>query len=298
MDWLPNSVIDHLREAMDTPDLTGVPYVLGKELGRGGMGIVYEARDTRLERAVALKVLSQLAASGEAVERLWREARILARLEHPGIVPIHDAGMLSDGRAYYAMKLVEGSRLDEYLRAGPSLPELCRIFLRICEPVAFAHARGIVHRDLKPENIMLGKFGEVLVLDWGVAMALGESERRGLVIGTPGYMAPEQSEAGPVDARADVYSLGNLLREAVKAAPRALSSIVKRATELDPARRYQTVAELSGDVASFLDHLPVSAHRENWLERIVRVLGRHKTLAWLIVAYLVVRVLLFFFVHP
>jgi len=298
MDWLPNSVIDHLREAMDTPDLTGVPYVLGKELGRGGMGIVYEARDTRLERAVALKVLPQLASSGEAVERLWREARILARLEHPGIVPIHDAGMLSDGRAYYAMKLVEGSRLDEYLRAGPSLPELCRIFLRICEPVAFAHARGIVHRDLKPENIMLGKFGEVLVLDWGVAMALGESERRGLVIGTPGYMAPEQSEAGPVDARADVYSLGNLLREAVKAAPRALRSIVKRATELDPARRYQTVAELSGDVASFLDHLPVSAHRENWLERIVRVLGRHKTLAWLIVAYLVVRVLLFFFVHP
>ena len=219
MDWLPNSVIDHLREAMDTPDLTGVPYVLGKELGRGGMGIVYEARDTRLERAVALKVLSQLAASGEAVERLWREARILARLEHPGIVPIHDAGMLSDGRAYYAMKLVEGSRLDEYLRAGPSLPELCRIFLRICEPVAFAHARGIVHRDLKPENIMLGKFGEVLVLDWGVAMALGEPERRGLVIGTPGYMAPEQREAGPVDARADVYSLGNLLREAVGTAP-------------------------------------------------------------------------------
>ena len=299
MDWLPNSVIDHLREAMDAPDLTGSPYVLGKELGRGGMGIVYEARDTRLERAVALKVLSPLAASGDAVERLWREARILARLEHPGIVPIHDAGMLSDGRAYYAMKLVEGCRLDEYLRAGPSVLELCRIFLRICEPVAFAHARGIVHRDLKPENIMLGKFGEVLVLDWGVAMALGESERRGLVIGTPGYMAPEQSEAGPVDARADVYSLGNLLREAVgMAPPRALRSIVKRATELDPARRYQTVAELSGDVASFLDHLPVSAHRENWLERVVRVLGRHKTLAWLILAYLVVRVLLFFFVHP
>jgi serine/threonine protein kinase len=165
MDWLPNSVIDHLREAMDAPDLTGSPYVLGKELGRGGMGIVYEARDSRLGRAVALKVLSPLAASGDAVERMWREARILARLEHPGIVPIHDAGMLSDGRAYYAMKLVEGSRLDEYLRAGPSLPELCRIFLRICEPVAFSHARGIVHRDLKPENIMLGKFGEVLVLD-------------------------------------------------------------------------------------------------------------------------------------
>jgi serine/threonine protein kinase len=93
---------------------------------------------------------------------------------------------------------------------------------------------------------MLGKFGEVLVLDWGVATALGESERPGLVIGTPGYMAPEQSEAGPVDARADVYSLGNLLREAVGTAPpQALRSIVKRATDLEPARRYQTVADLS-----------------------------------------------------
>src|ERR1700676_816998 len=127
MDWLPDSVIDHLRDALDAPDLSGSPYVLGKELGRGRMGIVYEARDTRLERVVALKVLSPLASGGDAVERLWREARILASLEHPGIVPVHDAGMLSDGRAYYAMKLVEGSRFDKYLQTGPSLPELCRI---------------------------------------------------------------------------------------------------------------------------------------------------------------------------
>jgi serine/threonine protein kinase len=298
MDWLPNSVIDHLQAALDSPDLTGTPYVLGKELGRGGMGIVYEARDPRLGRAVALKVLSPLAAGADAVERLWREARILARLEHPGIVPIHDAGMLSDGRAYYAMKLVEGSRLDEYLDSGPARPELCRIFLRICEPVAFAHSHGIVHRDLKPENIMLGRFGEVLVLDWGVATALGEPQRAGLVIGTPAYMAPEQQEAGRVDGRADVYSLGKLLGEAVEQDARPLCSIIKHATELDPERRYQTVAELSADVASFLDHLPVSAHRESWPERLVRVLARHKTLASLILAYLVVRVLLFFFVRP
>jgi serine/threonine protein kinase len=294
MDWLPDSVIDHLRDALDAPDLSGSPYVLGKELGRGGMGIVYEARDTRLERVVALKVQSPLASGGDAVERLWREARILARLEHPGIVPVHDAGMLSDGRAYYAMKLVEGTRLDEYLKGGPSLPELCRIFLRICEPVAFAHVHGIVHRDLKPENIMLGSFGEVLVLDWGVAAALGAPEQAGLVIGTPAYMAPEQRDASPVDGRADIYSLGNLLREAAGDAPRPLRSIVKRATELDPARRYQAVTELSADVASFLDHLPVRAHRENWLERLIRVLARHKTLACVILAYLVVRALLFF----
>jgi serine/threonine protein kinase len=259
------------------------------------MGTVYEARDTRLGRAVALKVLSPLAVGADAVDRLWREARILARLEHPGIVPVHDAGMLNDGRAYYAMKLVTGSRLDEYLQTRPSLPELCRVFLRICEPVAFAHAHGIIHRDLKPENIMLGRFGEVLVLDWGVAAALGEPEQAGLVIGTPAYMAPEQREAGPVDGRADVYSLGNLLRKAVSEPPRPLCSIIKRATKLDPAQRYQTVTELSADVASFLDHLPVSAHRENWLEQLARVLSRHKTLASLIVAYLLVRVLVFFF---
>jgi serine/threonine protein kinase len=294
---LPDHVIDHLQAALDVPDLTGAPYVLGRELGRGGMGTVYEAKDTRLERAVALKVLSPLAGGAEAVERLWREARILARLEHPGIVPVHDAGVLSDGRTYYAMKLVEGRRLDEYLHAGPSLPELCRIFLRICEPVAFAHAHGIIHRDLKPENIMLGRFGEVLVLDWGVATALGEPERPGLVIGTPAYMSPEQRQAGPVDARSDIYSLGTLLRVAAGDAPKPLRSVIMRATAVDPALRYQTVAELSADVASFLDHLPVSAHRENWLERIVRVLGRNKTLASLILAYLVVRVLILLFVH-
>jgi serine/threonine protein kinase len=294
MEWLPDEVIDHLREAIDTPDLTGSPYVVDRELGRGGMGTVYLARDSRLRRAVALKVLSPLHAEAESVERLWREARILAGLEHPGIVPIHDVGTLPDGRAYYVMKLVEGIRLDEYLQTSPSLLEVCRIFLRICEPVAFAHAHGIIHRDLKPANIMLGPFGEVLVLDWGVATALGESERLGLVIGTPEYMAPEQREAGPVDARADVYSLGSLLREAVREPPRPLRSIIQRATEVDPARRYQSVGELSGDVASFLDRLPVRAHRENWLERVSRVLARHKTLAVLVVAYLAMRVLLFF----
>src|SRR5437899_3887097 len=134
MDWLPDNVIDHLRESLDAPDLADTPYVLGRELGRGGMGTVYEAQDTRLGRTVALKALSPLDTGGDAVERLWREARILARLEHPGIVPIHDVGMLPDGRPYYVMKLVHGRRLDAYLRMPPPLPELCRVFLRICEP--------------------------------------------------------------------------------------------------------------------------------------------------------------------
>lgn len=294
MERLPDEVIDHLREAIDAPDLTGSPYVIDRELGRGGMGTVYLAHDPRLGRAVALKVLSPLHTEAESVDRLWREARIMAGLEHPGIVPIHDVGALPDGRAYYVMKLVEGKRLDEYLQTRPSLLEVCRIFLRICEPVAFAHAHGIVHRDLKPANIMLGPFGEVLVLDWGVATALGEPEGPGVIIGTPEYMAPEQRHAGLVDARADIYSLGRLLREAAREPPPPLRSIIERATEADPERRYQTVGELSGDVASFVDRLPVSAHREHWLERLSRLLARHRALAWLVVAYLVMRALLFF----
>jgi hypothetical protein len=250
-----------------------------------------------LGRTVALKALSPLDTGGDAVERLWREARILARLEHPGIVPIHDVGMLPDGRPYYVMKLVHGRRLDEYLRMPPPLPELCRVFLRICEPVAFAHSHGVIHRDLKPENIMLGPFGEVLVLDWGVARSLGQAEQKGLVIGTSDYMAPEQRAAREVDARADIYSLGCLLRPACVSAPRPLRSIVERATESDPMRRYQTLAEMSADVARFLDHLPVSAHRESCLERLVRIVSRHRTLVVLVAAYLLMRVALFFFVR-
>lgn len=297
MDWLPDRVIDHLRESLDAPDLAGTPYVLRSVLGRGGMGAVYEVRDTRLDRTVALKALSPVEDGAETVGRLLHEARILASLEHPGIVPIHDVGTLPDGRPYYVMKRVEGSRLDEYLATRPSLGELCRVFLRICEPVAFAHARGIVHRDLKPENIMLGPFGEVLVLDWGVAKSLGQAERQGLVIGTADYMAPEQRAAGPVDARADVYSLGCLLRAAGGPAPRALQSIARRATESDPRRRYQDVSGMSADVARFLDHLPVSAHRESWPEQLVRILTRHRTVALLILAYLLMRVAIFFFVR-
>jgi len=295
MNGLPDNVIDHLRRSLDAPDLSGTPYVLGRELGRGGMGTVYEARDTRLDRTVALKALSPLDDAAEAVERLWREARILARLEHPGIVPIHDVGVLPDGRPYYVMKRIDGQRLDEYLQTRPSTAELCRVFLRVCEPLAFAHAHGIIHRDLKPENIMLGQFGEVLVLDWGVARSLDQTERQGLVMGTSAYMAPEQRAAAKVDARADVYSLGCLLRTASGQRPRALQAIVKRATEFDPQRRYRTAAEMADDVARFLDHLPVSAHRENWAERLARILTRHKTLALLILAYLLMRVGLLFF---
>jgi hypothetical protein len=298
MEPLPDSVLDHLREALSAPDLTGSIYVLGRELGSGGMGTVYQAQDTRLGRSVALKVLSPLHANAEAVERMWREARILSRLEHPGIVPIHDVGTLSDGRVYYAMKLIEGQRLDEYLAGDPPLPEFCRIFLRICEPVEFAHSHGIVHRDLKPRNIMLGPFGEVLVLDWGVAAIREEPEPEGRVMGTEGYMAPEQRAGAVADVRADIYSLGKLLEARPGPMPAALRSIGGRASEPDPERRYQTVAALAAEVTRFLDRAAVEAHRESWPERLARLLARHRTLVVLILAYLGMRVLLILFVRP
>jgi eukaryotic-like serine/threonine-protein kinase len=225
---LSDAAVEHLRRVAEWPDLSGTRYELVRELARGGMGVVYEARDRELDRAVALKVLAGPESDADAIARLRREAVIIAGLEHPGIVPVHDVGTLPDGRVFYAMKLVGGARLDALVREGRSLPELLRTFLRICEPVAFAHAHGVIHRDLKPENVMVGTFGEVLVMDWGVAKRSAEPSGtalrpgptgnahgtiHGTILGTPAYMAPEQArgEIDRVDARADIYALGAIL---------------------------------------------------------------------------------------
>src|SRR5271154_4135112 len=153
---------------MRVPDLAGTRYSIVRHLARGGMGSVWLAEDTVLNRRVALKVLDLIAPQDNLGTRLFQEARILAGLEHPGIVPVHDAGALTDGRAFYCMKYVEGQTLAQHV-AGKSLPEKLRLLERIAEPLDFAHARGFVHRDLKPENIMIGAFGEVLIMDWGLA---------------------------------------------------------------------------------------------------------------------------------
>ena len=231
MKELGDRALAHLREVAQEPDLSGTRYELGEEVARGGMGVVYSARDRELERVVALKVVAAEIADPETVARLRREARIIAHLEHPGIVPVHDVGALPDGRVFYAMKLVTGKRLDAQAREVPTLGERLRLFLRICEPVAFAHAHGVIHRDLKPQNVMVGPFGEVLVMDWGVAKhreeppasrsgapptprpASDHDTAHGTVLGTPAYMAPEQArgEVDRVDARADVYALGAIL---------------------------------------------------------------------------------------
>ncbi len=237
--FLPDRVIDHLRKVSDEPDLTGTKYRLVELVGRGGMGEVYRAEDVELGREVALKVATLHGAGGLA-ERLQNEARVLAGLEHPGIVPIHDVGVLPDGRVFYAMKLVRGERLDVWARAADR-PSVLRLFQRICEAVAFAHAHGVIHRDLKPDNVMVGEFGEALVMDWGLAKSVravaasgaaraaavvhDETELEGAtlpmagqtaagtVMGTPAFMPPEQArgDTSAIDRRSDVWGLGAIL---------------------------------------------------------------------------------------
>ena len=156
MKWLSDDKLDHLL------DIVGTKYECVEELGRGGMGTVYLAEDRELDRLVAVKVLNTPDVTDDLRERMIREAQIIARLEHPGIVPVHDAGTLPDGRIFYAMKYVRGSRLDEYAAQRTSLNDRLRKFQAVCDAVAFAHAHGVIHRDLKPQNIMIGSFGNGL----------------------------------------------------------------------------------------------------------------------------------------
>ncbi|MGH7630748.1 MAG: serine/threonine-protein kinase, partial [Gemmatimonadales bacterium] len=167
MTQLPHETVTHLRQVLARPDPPGDHYEIHELIGEGGMGAVYRATDRTLGRDVAIKVLRPELADDDSAERLRREAGILARLEHPGVVPVHEVGRLADGRLFYVMRLVRGSRLDEFARDA-ALATRLRIFLRICETMSFAHAQGVIHRDLKPSNVMVGAFGEVLVLDWGI----------------------------------------------------------------------------------------------------------------------------------
>src|SRR5262250_4004502 len=174
MKYLSDRALHRLRNGTELPDLAGTRYRLLGQVARGGMGVVYAAEDETLERRVALKVLEVPGNESELASRLLREARVLALLEHPGIVPVHDVGTLADGRVFYTMKFVEGQRLDKHIQSVLSFPDRLRLFLRICDSVAFAHARGVLHRDLKPANVMIGAFGEVLVMDWGLAKIMRE----------------------------------------------------------------------------------------------------------------------------
>jgi serine/threonine-protein kinase len=344
MTFLSDKALERLRTAAAEPDLTGTRYRLLECVGRGGMGIVCAAQDEKLQRRVALKVLDAPGCDGEMetrelADRLIRESRVLASLEHPGIVPVHDVGTLADGRVFYAMKFVEGQRLDKMIETVEAVPDRLRLFLRICDAMAFAHARGVLHRDLKPANVMVGPFGEVLVLDWGLAKILprqsghqprdaGEREtavdnaaapqpagsaristvtEHGTVMGTPGYMSPEQArgDVGHLDARSDIFSLGALLRfllgssgaaaNDARQIPRPLRAICSQAMAERPEDRYNAVPQLAADVSRYLDGLPVTAYRENMIERADRFYRRHQVAILLIAAYLIMRALFLFY---
>ena len=325
MKWLSDQALDRLRAAADAPDLGGKGYVLLDKLGSGGMGGVFRVQDTALDREVALKVLGIADSNGEFGARLLREAKIIAQLEHPGIVPVHAVGTLTDGRVFYTMKLVQGRRLDQQRDELGGLPERLRIFQKICEAVSFAHAHHVLHRDLKPQNIMVGPFGEVLVMDWGLAKILdaesteentaprnhgprvtladgdasvaetSEAETaHGVVLGTPGYMAPEQArgEIEAIGPRADVYSLGAVLKFLIEGTGRiskALTAIAGKAMAEDVQQRYSSVEELTRDIAHYLDGQPVSAYPEGPMTRLWRWTVKNSAWLLLILAYLVMR---------
>ena len=273
------------------------------------MGTVYLARDRDLDREVALKVV-QL--HQEDTERMLREARILARLEHPGIVPVHDVGVLPDGRAWYVMKRVRGQPSRRHARTL-SLPDRLRAFERICEAVAFAHAHGVIHRDLKPENVMVGPFGEVLVMDWGVAKAArsrpplpgrgrgagrGDGHRRtGTILGHTRIHGPG---AGAGRGGADRRAHRRLCPRGDPLLPAGGRGQGAPAPGGDPepghgGRARGAVSqrrELSADLGRYLDGLPVAAYRESLIEQAARLFRRYRAPILIVLAYLLMRALL------
>jgi eukaryotic-like serine/threonine-protein kinase len=258
----------HLRDTSEDarlirPTAAGIPRLSGEssryqligELARGGMGAIFQGRDLDLGRDLAVKVIrEEYLDHPEMVRRFVEEAQIGGQLQHPGIIPVHELGRLPDGRLFIAMKLVRGRTLAALLatRRGPDQDRMrfLSIFEQVCQTMAYAHARGVIHRDLKPSNIMVGGFGEVQVMDWGLAKVLDQGgvadeekailatgdacavrtlrsgsaameSRAGSVLGTPSYMAPEQARGAldTLDERADVFALGSILCEILTGQP-------------------------------------------------------------------------------
>jgi hypothetical protein len=300
---------------LDDPTFAG-RYALGAGIGEGGMGEVRQCGDRRIGRDVAMKtVRAGHGSRSDLVARFLREACVQGQLEHPAIVPVYDLGRDPDGRLYFTMKRIHGVTFEhivDSLRGGDvdaarqyTRRKLLTAFASVCQAVHFAHSRGVVHRDLKPGNVMLGDFGEVYVLDWGLAKVAraedpvaprdapsiasgsdpGAQTLQGAMMGTPGYMAPEQVRGEEVDARADVYALGAMLFEllarqplhklsSLEAAfastltgadarpsarapaldvPPELDAICVRATALAPGERYASARELVDALEGYLD---------------------------------------------
>jgi len=302
-------------------------YDLESEIARGGMGIVYKARQLSLNRPVAFKmILSGQFASPSDVERFHVEAEAAAGLDHPNIVPIYEVGA-SEGNHFFTMKLIDGrSMAHEMPRLVKAPRDGVRLLVKVCRAIHYAHQHSILHRDLKPANILLDSAGEPHVTDFGLAKRTGgdsQLTQTGTIVGTPSYMAPEQAAPSkvPLTTAADVYSLGAVLYEILTGRPpfkgdspldtlmlvlnkeaerprsinlsadRDLETIALKCLEKDPARRYGSAEALAEDLDRWLDGKPILARPIGSTERIVKWARRRPAIAALAAAMAVVTVL-------
>ncbi|MGC8895552.1 MAG: protein kinase domain-containing protein [Candidatus Bathyarchaeia archaeon] len=275
-------------------------YVTLKKLGEGGKGIVYKARDTALNRIVAIKMLKSAVLTEEAYSRFMREAQAVAKLNHPNIVSIHDIGK-EDGKQFFVLEFVDGMSLRELMGTYPEgkcdIKTVLRIGIDVCSALQYAHSQNILHRDIKPENIMITQEGNVKLMDFGLAKMLGQPRitQEGVIVGTVAYVAPEVALGKGADARSDLYSLGAVLYEAVTGrppfigedsvkiifshihdypispnklnskVPQALAECIMKLLEKEPTKRYQSAADLLNvlrEIAEgFLREVYVPSHK-------------------------------------
>jgi serine/threonine protein kinase len=295
-------------------------YEVLEEIGRGGMGVIYKARQVSLNRIVALKmILAGRLANESDIQRFHAEAEAAAKLEHPGIVPIFEIGQ-HGGQHYFSMGFVDGESLAKKVSAGPFSPRrAAELVTQIAEAVHFAHERGIIHRDLKPANVLLDRSGQPHVTDFGLAKEMrGDAGLTGAgqILGTPSYMPPEQAsgKSDPIGPTADVYSLGAILyclltgrppfqaatpvdtlRQVIEQLPVSVSqlngqvpldleTIALRCLEKDPRRRYATALELAEELERYLDGRPILARPVGSFDRTWRWCRRNPVVAGLAAA--------------
>jgi len=332
----PAPLVPGTDEAARLPITSRATYEVAGKFAQGGIGRILRAHDPVLGRTVALKELL-VAGHRTDEERFVREVLLTARLQHPGIVPVYAAGRWPSGEPFYAMKLVSGRSFDQVLVDATTFPARLALLphvLAIAETIAYAHAQGIIHRDLKPNNVLVGEFGETVVIDWGLAKQLGEPDEIigesvdrerlsaqtpgasnpqqlthvGAIVGTPGFMSPEQADSAAVDARTDVYALGVILYQTLTGrlpydaenavellfktvyeppvalqrrepqVPEELAAIIEKAMARELAARYPTAKAFADDLRRFQTGQIVGAHRYTAWELLARVLRRYRNL--------------------